>query len=90
VLFHVLGPVEVHTGTACRLGAGKEARMLITLLPQPNAWVTVDQPIGGTWPQPDMPASVGANPRTYGWRLRRLLPDGGARIERQPIGGTPS
>jgi DNA-binding SARP family transcriptional activator len=84
VLYRVLGPLEVHTPTVHRLGTGKPATVLATLLQQPNAWVTVDRLIEATWPEEDMPVSAEANLKTYVWQLRRMLSlvDGGGRIER--------
>jgi len=84
VLYRVLGPLEVHTPTVHRLGTGKPATVLATLLQQPNAWVTVDRLIEATWPEEDMPVSAEANLKTYVWQLRRILSlvDGGGRIER--------
>lgn len=75
MLFHVLGPLEVHTA-APRPVAGKPAAVLTALLLQPNAWVPVDQLVAATWPQADAPASVDANLKTYVWHLRRALPPG--------------
>jgi DNA-binding SARP family transcriptional activator len=83
VLFHVLGPLEVHGPAGHRLGAGKPAVVLATLLLEPNAWVPVDRLVEAVWPEPDVPASAAANLKTYVWRLRRLLPDGATRIERR-------
>ncbi|MEE6258193.1 AfsR/SARP family transcriptional regulator [Plantactinospora sonchi] len=86
VLFHVLGPIEVHSRPGHRLGAGKPARVLATLLSQPNAWVTVDQLRETTWQEQDAPESAEANLKTYVWRLRRILPGfaDGPRIESRP------
>lgn len=75
MLFHVLGPLEVHNGTVHHLGASKPAALLATLLLQPNAWVTVAQLIETTWQEQAVPASAEANLKTYVWQLRRLLPD---------------
>ncbi|WP_246278709.1 AfsR/SARP family transcriptional regulator [Phytohabitans rumicis] len=87
VLFHVLGPLEVHGGdaAACRLGAGKPATLLATLLLQPNAWVAADELTETMWPEHAVPVSVRANLKTYVWQLRRLLPDhdGQPRFERR-------
>jgi DNA-binding SARP family transcriptional activator len=85
VLFHVLGPLEVHTTIPGRLGAGKPAAVLAALLLRPNAWVGVDRLVAAVWPGQAAPASAEANLKTYVWHLRRMLPphdDGGGRIER--------
>lgn len=86
VLFHVLGPLEVHSGAGRQLGRGKPATLLATLLVQPNRWVPVNHLIETTWQEQAAPASAEANLKTYVWRLRRLLPghDGGSRIESRP------
>lgn len=83
MLFHVLGPVEVHNATVHQFGASKPAALLATLLLQPNAWVAVDHLIETTWQEQAVPASAEANLKTYVWQLRRLLPDhdGRTRIE---------
>ena len=83
MLFHVLGPLEVHNGTVHQLGPSKPATLLATLLLQPNAWVAVDHLIAATWQEQAVPASAEANLKTYVWQLRRLLPDhnGHTRIE---------
>lgn len=84
VLFHVLGPLEVHGDTgAGRHVTGKPAILLATLLLQPNAWVAAEELVDVIWPERAMPPSAKANLKTYVWRLRRLLPDhhGGPRIE---------
>ena len=74
MLIRTLGPIELHTPAAVhQLGAGKPAAVLATLVQQPNAWVTVDQLAEATWPGAAMPASAGANLKTYVWQLRRLL-----------------
>jgi DNA-binding SARP family transcriptional activator len=87
VLFHVLGPLEVHgdDAKASRLGAGKPATLLATLLLQPNVWVAADELAETIWQEPAAPASARANLKTYVWQLRRLLPDhdGLPRIERR-------
>jgi DNA-binding SARP family transcriptional activator len=85
VLFHVLGPLEVHTTLPGRLHAGKPAAVLAALLLRPNAWVGVDRLVAAGWAGPAKPASAEANLKTYVWQLRRMLPpadDGGSRIER--------
>ncbi|MFG1608403.1 BTAD domain-containing putative transcriptional regulator [Actinoplanes sp. NPDC049265] len=86
MLFRILGPIELHTPAGVRrLGAGKPATVLATLLRHPNAWVTVDQLAEATWSGTVMPPSAPANLKTYVWQLRRLLPevDGAGRIDRQ-------
>ncbi|MFE9207271.1 BTAD domain-containing putative transcriptional regulator [Micromonospora sp. NPDC007230] len=82
-LFHVLGPLEVHSRPGQQLGAGKPATLLAALLVQPNAWVAVDHLLECTWQEQAAPSSAEANLKTYVWRLRRLLPDhdGGPRID---------
>ncbi|AGZ43906.1 AfsR/SARP family transcriptional regulator [Actinoplanes friuliensis] len=84
MLFHVLGPLEVHTTIPCRPGAGKPAAVLAALLLRPDAWVGVDRLVEAVWPGRAAPASAEANLRTYVWQLRRMLPDhqDGPRIER--------
>lgn len=83
MLFHVLGPLEVHTTSETRIG-GKPAAVLAALLLRPGTWVGVDRLVRAAWPGRVPPASAEANLKTYVWQLRRLLPglDGGARIER--------
>ncbi|RKR91883.1 DNA-binding SARP family transcriptional activator [Micromonospora pisi] len=83
VLFHVLGPLEVHNATVHRFGSSKPATVLAALLLQPNSWVTVDHLVETTWQEQAVPASAEANLKTYVWQLRRLLPehDGRTRIE---------
>lgn len=83
MLFHVLGPLEVHNPAARQLGAGKPATLLATLLVQPNTWVAADELVDAVWPEQAAPASAEANLKTYVWQLRRLLPahQDGARIE---------
>jgi len=84
VLFHVLGPLEVHATSGTRLGGGKPAAVLAALLLRPGTWVGADRLVRAAWPGRVPPASAEANLRTYVWHLRRLLPghDGGPRIER--------
>ncbi|MGX7674421.1 BTAD domain-containing putative transcriptional regulator [Plantactinospora sp. DSM 117369] len=87
MLFHVLGPLEVHCATGTRpIGAGKRAALLAILLTKPNAWLTIDELIATIWPEQAVPASAEANLKTYVWTLRRRLPDhnGGPRIESRP------
>ncbi|MEV4757328.1 BTAD domain-containing putative transcriptional regulator [Micromonospora sp. NPDC049559] len=86
MLFHVLGPLEVHNPAARQLGAGKPATLLATLLVQPNTWVAGDELVDAVWPDQAAPASAEANLKTYVWQLRRLLPGygGDARIEGRP------
>ncbi|QUH03924.1 winged helix-turn-helix domain-containing protein [Saccharopolyspora erythraea] len=88
MIFHVLGPLEVHgpDGEPHRLGHGKAATVLATLLLHPNAWVTSSRLIDETWHQTAAPASAEANLKTYVWQLRRMLPaEGGEpRIESAP------
>ncbi|MFF5987037.1 AfsR/SARP family transcriptional regulator [Prauserella flavalba] len=92
MLFRVLGPLEVHgrDGEVHRLGHGKAATVLATLLLHPNAWVSGAELIDATWHEAAAPpASAEANLKTYVWRLRRLLPvlvsdDGEPRIESAP------
>jgi DNA-binding SARP family transcriptional activator len=75
VLFHVLGPIEVHAAGAHRAMAGKPAIVLATLLLQRNVWVSLDQLAGHVWPAGRAPLSAVANLRTYVWQVRRTLPD---------------
>ncbi|WP_433730157.1 BTAD domain-containing putative transcriptional regulator [Actinoplanes sp. CA-051413] len=85
MLFHILGPLEVHTTIPGRLGTGKPATVLAALLLRPNAWVGVDILTEALWPDRTAPASAEANLKTYVWQLRRMLPshvDGGERIQR--------
>ncbi|GAA0522844.1 hypothetical protein GCM10011581_38550 [Saccharopolyspora subtropica] len=88
MIFHVLGPLEVHDpdGGVYRLGRGKIAAVLATLLLHPNAWVSSTELIDATWHETAMPASAEANLKTYVWRLRRMLPAAGGqpRIESAP------
>ncbi|RBM22247.1 hypothetical protein DI005_06975 [Prauserella sp. PE36] len=92
MLFRVLGPLEVHgrDGEVHRLGHGKAATVLATLLLHPNAWVSSAELIDATWHEAAAPpASAEANLKTYVWRLRRLLPvlvpdEGEPRIESAP------
>ncbi|MEJ3746486.1 BTAD domain-containing putative transcriptional regulator [Actinomycetes bacterium KLBMP 9797] len=87
MLFHVLGPLEVHDEvTVRRFGGSKPGALLATLLLKPNAWTSTGELIATTWPEQAVPASAEANLKTYVWRLRRELPDhdGGPRIESQP------
>ncbi|MDW5327038.1 BTAD domain-containing putative transcriptional regulator [Plantactinospora sp. KLBMP9567] len=87
MLFHVLGPIEVHGGTAVRrIGGSKPGALLATLLTKPNAWMTTDELVATIWPEQAAPASAEANLKTYVWTLRRGLPehDGGPRIESRP------
>ncbi|AXB43221.1 AfsR/SARP family transcriptional regulator [Amycolatopsis albispora] len=84
MLFHTLGPLEVHgrDGEVHRLGHGKAATLLATLLLRPNAWLTSAQLIEATWQDAAAPASAESNLKTYVWQLRRVL--GEARIESAP------
>lgn len=88
MLFHVLGPLEVRgrDGEVVRLGGGKAATVLTSLLLHPNAWISSAQLIDATWQEKAAPASAEANLKTYVWQLRRLLPtkDGEPRIESRP------
>ncbi|MFC6022202.1 BTAD domain-containing putative transcriptional regulator [Plantactinospora solaniradicis] len=89
VLFHVLGPLEVHAGTAVRrFGGSKPGTLLATLLTKPNGWLATEDLVAAIWPEPAVPVSAEANLKTYVWQLRRSLPeyDGGPRIESGPGG----
>lgn len=88
MLFHVLGPLEVHGrgGHVHRLGRGKAATVLATLLQHPNAWVARATLTAATWHEAAAPPSARANLKTYVWQLRHLLPEdrGRSRIESAP------
>ncbi|PRX47008.1 DNA-binding SARP family transcriptional activator [Prauserella shujinwangii] len=88
MLFRVLGPLEVQGrgGDIHRLGRGKAATVLVTLLQHPNAWVTAATLTAATWHEAAAPPSARANLKTYVWQLRRLLPAdaGRSRIESAP------
>jgi DNA-binding SARP family transcriptional activator len=75
MLFHVLGPIEVHAGGAVRAVAGKPAVVLATMLLHRNAWVSLDQLADQVWPEGRAPLSAVANLRTYVWQVRRALPE---------------
>jgi DNA-binding SARP family transcriptional activator len=77
MLFHVLGPIEVHAAGAHLAVAGKPAMVLATLLLHRNAWVSLDELADHVWPDGRAPLSAVANLRTYVWRLRRELPEPG-------------
>jgi DNA-binding SARP family transcriptional activator len=81
MLFHVLGPIEVHAAGAPLAVVGKPATVLATLLLHRNAWVSLDELAEQVWPQGRAPLSAVANLRTYVWRLRRGLPEPG-RLDR--------
>lgn len=74
MLFHVLGPIEVHVAGTPRALAGKPAIVLATLLLHRNAWVNLDQLADQVWPVGRAPLSAVANLRTYVWHVRRALP----------------
>ncbi|GGK73373.1 AfsR/SARP family transcriptional regulator [Mangrovihabitans endophyticus] len=82
MLFHVLGPVEVHTTGVHRPIPAKPALVLAMLLLHRNAWVTLDQLTEEVWPGGRAPASAVANLQTYVWKLRRTLP-GEERLQRR-------
>lgn len=82
MLFHVLGPIEVHAAGVHRPIAGKPAIVLATLLLYRNVWVSLDQLADNVWPAGAPPLSAVANLRTYVWQVRRALPDPG-RVERR-------
>jgi DNA-binding SARP family transcriptional activator len=87
MLFHLLGPLEIHNGAAViRPGAGKASTVLALLLLHRNVWVPVDRLIETAWPEHAAPPSAEANLKTYVWQLRRMLPPcgDGPRIERRP------
>ncbi|MEU4221705.1 BTAD domain-containing putative transcriptional regulator [Actinoplanes sp. NPDC026623] len=81
MLFHVLGPIEVHAAGEPLAVAGKPATVLATLLLHRNAWVSLDELADQVWPHGRAPLSAVANLRTYVWRLRRGLPEPG-RLDR--------
>lgn len=74
MLFHVLGPIEVHAVDGPRTMTGKPAIVLATLLLHRNAWVNLDQLADQVWPKGG-PLSAVANLRTYVWHVRRALPE---------------
>lgn len=84
MIFHVLGPIEVHssTGAVLELGARKSGTVLGVLLLHPNAWVRTDELVAATWQEPAVPVSAEANLKTYVSQLRRELPPD--RIEARP------
>jgi DNA-binding SARP family transcriptional activator len=87
MLFHLLGPVEIHdAGTVSRPGSGKAAVVLATLLLHRNVWVAVDRLVDVVWPEHAAPPSAEANIKTYVSQLRRVVPahPDGPRIERRP------
>jgi DNA-binding SARP family transcriptional activator len=75
MLFHVLGPIEVHAAGAVRAVAGKPAVVLATMLLHRNTWVSLDQLADQVWPEGRAPLSATANLRTYVWQVRRALPE---------------
>src|SRR4051794_4316850 len=75
MLFHVLGPIEVHAGGTLRTMTGKPAIVLAALLLHRGAWVDLDQLSDHVWPAGRVPRSAVANLRTYVWHVRRALPD---------------
>ncbi|WP_250008185.1 AfsR/SARP family transcriptional regulator [Actinoplanes sp. M2I2] len=81
MLFHVLGPIEVHVEGARTPITGKPATVLATLLLH-RAWVSLDELADGVWPDAAAPPSAVANLRTYVWQVRRALPERG-RVERR-------
>jgi DNA-binding SARP family transcriptional activator len=81
VLFHVLGPIEVHAEGARTSITGKPATVLATLLLH-RAWVSLDELADSVWPDVAAPPSAVANLRTYIWQVRRTLPEPG-RVERR-------
>jgi DNA-binding SARP family transcriptional activator len=82
VLFHVLGPIEVHAAGAHLALARKPAVVLATLLLHRNAWVGLEQLADQVWSDRPVPLSAVANLRTYVWQVRRALPDPD-RLERR-------
>ncbi|WP_196777987.1 AfsR/SARP family transcriptional regulator [Lentzea aerocolonigenes] len=85
MIFHVLGPLEVHTSTGAvlELGTRKSGTVLGVLLLHHNAWVRTDELVAATWQEQAVPASAEANVKTYVSQLRRELP-GDNRIEAKP------
>jgi DNA-binding SARP family transcriptional activator len=81
VLFHVLGPIEVHAADTVRAVPGKPAIVLATLLLHRNAWVSLDRLADQVWPEGRTPLSAVANLRTYVWQVRRVLAEPG-RVDR--------
>ncbi|MCM4081121.1 AfsR/SARP family transcriptional regulator [Paractinoplanes hotanensis] len=81
MLFHVLGPIEVHAAGVHRAVGGKPGTVLATLLLH-RAWVSLDQLADVVWPHGGTPPSAVANLRTYVWQVRRALPEPG-RVERR-------
>ncbi|MDG4831862.1 AfsR/SARP family transcriptional regulator [Solwaraspora sp. WMMD1047] len=88
MLFHILGPLDVHhpATPATRVSGGKPGRLLAALLLAANSWVARDRLVAAVWSGCPVPASAQANLKTYVWQLRTGLPahPGGARIERRP------
>lgn len=88
MLFHLLGPLEIHHdgGTVSGPGSGKAAVVLATLLLHRNVWVAVDRLVDVVWPEHAAPPSAEANIKTYVSQLRRIVPThpDGPRIERRP------
>lgn len=75
VLFHVLGPIEVHAGGRPCPMAGKPAIVLATLVLHRNVWVSLDELADQVWPAGRAPLSAVGNLRTYVWQVRRALPE---------------
>lgn len=83
--FQLLGPLEARpsSGTRIELRATKPGALLALLLLHANAWVRVDQLIGGIWHEQAAPASALRNLRSYVWQLRQSV---GERLESRPGG----
>ncbi|WP_409464327.1 BTAD domain-containing putative transcriptional regulator [Amycolatopsis sp. GA6-003] len=83
--FQLLGPLEARpsSGTRIELRATKPGALLALLLLHANAWVRVDQLIGGIWQEQAAPASALRNLRSYVWQLRQSV---GERLESRPGG----
>lgn len=83
--FQLLGPLEARpsSGTRIELRATKPGALLALLLLHANAWVRVDQLIGGIWHEQAVPASALRNLRSYVWQLRQSV---GERLESRPGG----
>ncbi|MGH3729337.1 MAG: BTAD domain-containing putative transcriptional regulator [Micromonosporaceae bacterium] len=88
MLFHVLGPLEVHAdnGRLIEITAEKRRRLLTALLLKFDSWAAVELLVDAVWPGKP-PASASGNLKTYVHHLRHQLPPrtgGEPRIETRP------